>query len=393
MSPPPQGSYLHIPFCRRRCFYCDFPVYVVGHKRNGENSPLIPTYLQALEQEIQISPPTPPSPLQTVFFGGGTPSLLTAAQIDRLLQTLDRQFGLDSQAEISMEIDPGTFSLEQIQGYQAAGVNRFSMGVQAWQDPLLALAGRSHRVAEIETSIHILGQAQVTNWSLDLISGLPQQTLAHWAESLERSIAYQPTHLSVYDLIVEAGTPFARQYQPNRAPLPDDQTTAQMYCLAQQQLTAAGYHHYEISNYARSGQACRHNQIYWQNLPYYGFGMGAASYLSGTRFTRPRTTQAYFDWVSSGATYPQELLGDLDRFLETLMLGLRTDQGINIAQLVAEFGPEPWQKARAKLQPHIPHWVEPLPPEDVGQLRLTDPQGFLYSNQVLADLFEIADRD
>jgi putative oxygen-independent coproporphyrinogen III oxidase len=389
----PLAAYLHIPFCRRRCFYCDFPVYVVGDKRSGENSHFIPTYLTALEREIQLSPMGATSPLTTVFFGGGTPSLLTAAQIDRLLHTLDQQFGLASQAEISMEIDPGTFDLDRLQGYQAAGVNRFSMGVQAWQDSLLALAGRSHRVLEIEASIEIFARAKVTNWSMDLISGLPQQTMADWEESLARSIAYQPPHLSVYDLIVEAGTPFARQYQPDRFPLPDDSTTAQMYCTAQQHLRAAGYEHYEISNYARSGQACGHNQVYWQNLPYYGFGMGAASYLAGTRFTRPRTTRAYLDWVAAGAIYPAELLGDLDRFLETLMLGLRMAQGIDVAKLVAEFGSELWQRAGAKLHPHMPHWVEPLSSDNSGQLRLTDPQGFLYSNQVLADLFELADRD
>ncbi len=389
----PLAAYLHIPFCRRRCFYCDFPVYVVGDKRSGENSHFIPTYLTALEREIQLSPRSPSGPLTTVFFGGGTPSLLTAAQIDRLLQTLDQQFGLASQAEISMEIDPGTFDLERLQGYQAAGVNRFSMGVQAWQDPLLALAGRSHRVLEIEASIEIFDRAKVTNWSMDLISGLPQQTMADWVESLARSIAYGPPHLSVYDLIVEAGTPFARQYQPDRFPLPDDSITAQMYCTAQQQLRLAGYEHYEISNYARSGHACAHNQVYWQNLPYHGFGMGAASYLAGTRFTRPRTTQAYLDWVAVGAIYPAELLGDVDRFLETLMLGLRTAQGIDVEKLVAAFGSELWQRAVAKLHPHMPHWVEPLSAENSGQLRLTDPQGFLYSNQVLADLFEISDQD
>jgi putative oxygen-independent coproporphyrinogen III oxidase len=393
LLPQPLAAYLHIPFCRRRCFYCDFPVYVVGDKRSGENSHFIPTYLTALEQEIQLSPRSASAPLTTVFFGGGTPSLLTAAQIDRLLQVLDQQFGLASQAEISMEIDPGTFDLERLRGYQAAGVNRFSMGVQAWQDSLLALAGRSHRVLEIEAAIQLFDQAAVTNWSLDLISGLPQQTMADWLESLARSIAYDPPHLSVYDLIIEAGTPFARQYQPDRFPLPDDIATAQMYCTAQQQLTAVGYEHYEISNYARSGQSCAHNQVYWQNLPYYGFGMGAASYLAGTRFTRPRTTQAYLDWVAAGATYPAELLGDLDRFLETLMLGLRRAQGIAVPNLVAEFGSALWQQAWAKLYPHMPHWVEPLAAGDSGQLRLTDPQGFLYSNQVLADLFEISDRD
>jgi putative oxygen-independent coproporphyrinogen III oxidase len=396
----PTAAYLHIPFCRRRCFYCDFPVYVVGDNRSGANSNFVQTYVTTLEQEIRLSPKNSSDPLATIFFGGGTPSLLTPAQIDRLLQTLNQQFSIAKNAEISMEIDPGTFNLTQLQGYQAAGVNRFSMGVQAWQDSLLALCGRSHRVAEITESLRIFTQAKISNWSIDLISGLPQQTMADWQESLTQTIAHHPPHLSVYDLIVEVGTPFAKHYQPeacassndDRVPLPDDTTTAQMYRTAQQQLVAAGYEHYEISNYARSGHSCRHNQVYWQNLPYYAFGMGAASYLAGTRFTRPRHSQAYLAWVAAGATYPLEPNGQLDRFLETLMLGLRTAQGIDIAKLIPEFGQELWQQAWAKLQPHAPHWL--LPHSSVmpiaGQLRLTDPEGFLYSNLVLADLFEIA---
>jgi putative oxygen-independent coproporphyrinogen III oxidase len=388
----PTAAYLHIPFCRRRCFYCDFPVYVVGDNRSGANSNFVQTYVETLEQEIRLSSRNSSDPLATIFFGGGTPSLLTPAQIDQLLQTLNQQFGIANDVEISMEIDPGTFNLEQLQGYQAAGVNRFSMGVQAWQDSLLALCGRSHRVAEIAESLRIFTQAKITNWSIDLISGLPQQTMVDWQESLAQTIAHHPPHLSVYDLIVEVGTPFAKQYQPDRFPLPDDTTTAQMYCTAQQQLVAAGYEHYEISNYARFGHHCHHNQVYWRNLPYYAFGMGAASYLAGTRFTRPRHSQAYLAWVAAGATYPLEPNGQLDRFLETIMLGLRTAQGIDIATLIPEFGQELWQQAWIKLQPHAPHWL--LPHSAVmpiaGQLRLTDPEGFLYSNSVLADLFEIA---
>jgi putative oxygen-independent coproporphyrinogen III oxidase len=377
----PTAAYLHIPFCRRRCYYCDFPVYVVGDRKRGENSLSIQTYVEILEQEIRLSTG---SPLHTIFFGGGTPSLLAPAQLEKLLLALADQFGIAADAEISMEIDPGTFQLAQLQDYQRAGVNRVSMGLQAWQDELLALCGRSHRVAEIEASLATIQAAGIPNWSVDLISGLPQQTMAHWVESLERTIAYHPPHVSLYDLILEAGTPFAKQYQPDCAAMPQDD--AAMYRTAQKMLTAAGYQHYEISNYAQPQHPCRHNQVYWRNQPYYGFGMGAASYLQGTRFTRPRRSQDYFQWVAAGATYPPEPIDDLDRLLETLMLGLRTAQGVEIAGLIQDFGADRWQQVLTTIQPHSPHWVT----TSQGWLRLTDPEGFLYSNQVLADLFGLA---
>jgi putative oxygen-independent coproporphyrinogen III oxidase len=386
------AAYLHIPFCRRRCYYCDFPVYVVGDKRSGENSQMVQTYVEVICQEISNSH-NYGQPLDTIFFGGGTPSLLTPPQLEKILQTLARSIGISPSAEISMEIDPGTFTLDQLQSYLAAGVSRVSMGVQAWQDPLLQVCGRSHNLADIEKSIELIHQSAVQNWSLDLISGLPDQTMTMWLESLARSIACQPTHISVYDLIVEAQTPFAKQYQPSEHPLPSDTITADMYRTAQQVLTTAGYEHYEISNYARPGLACRHNQVYWKNQSYYAFGMGAASYLAGTRFTRPRYTQDYFDWVAAGGHYPPALLEPTDRFLDTIMLGLRLSNGIDIQQLIAEFGLELWQAAWSKLRRYAPSWViVDSPKVDIpqqGRLRLSDPDGFLYSNTVLAAVFEI----
>jgi putative oxygen-independent coproporphyrinogen III oxidase len=355
---------------------------------------MVQTYVEVLCQEISLANRAEGDPgLATVFFGGGTPSLLSPPQLAQILEVLDRQLGIAPDAEISMEIDPGTFDLDQLQAYAAAGINRVSMGLQAWQDELLQLCGRSHGVADIERSIEIIAQSSLTNWSLDLISGLPQQTMAMWQESLARSIEANPSHISVYDLIVEAQTPFAKQYRPDCQPLPSDETTAQMYREAQQALTAAGYRHYEISNYARAvtGDAiattCRHNQVYWRNQSYYAFGMGAASYLQGTRFTRPRYTQAYFDWVAAGAVYQPEPMGKVERFLETLMLGLRTAEGLNISRLIEEFGLDLWQVAQKKLEKYAPHWVV----INSDYLRLTDPEGFLYSNTVLADLFEIED--
>ncbi len=203
----PSSAYLHIPFCRRRCYYCDFPVFVVGDRKNGENSGTIVQYVAVLCQEIQETKNLGAS-LKTVFFGGGTPSLLSVSQLSNILETLDGKFGIAAEAEISIEIDPGTFTLEQLRGYAAAGVNRVSLGVQAFQDELLQACGRSHSVADIFEAVEIVRSAGIVNFSLDLISGLPHQTLENWEASLKSAVEISPTHLSSYDLIVEQGNCF-----------------------------------------------------------------------------------------------------------------------------------------------------------------------------------------
>lgn len=390
----PRAAYLHIPFCRRRCFYCDFPVSVVGDRRNGSNSGTIVKYVDQLCREIAATP-TFGTPLQTVFFGGGTPSLLSVAQLHHLLETLADRFGIASEAEISMEIDPGTFDFAQIQGYRAAGINRVSLGVQSFADDILTACGRSHTVSDIYTAVDLLHQAQVPNFSLDLISGLPYLTLDRWQQTLESAIALHPHHLSIYDLTLETGTAFDRYYQAGENPLPTDETTAEMYRLAQHTLTASGYEHYEISNYARPGYQCRHNRIYWENRPYYGFGMGATSYTDGYRVSRPRKTGEYYEWLQAfveaegqqqgSPTPPNEVL------LETLMLGLRLAEGLNLEILAQDWGTETLDRIGRCLQPYIQQgWVEIVeacPNFPNRSLRLSDPEGFLFSNTILAALF------
>ena len=309
----------------------------------------------------------------------------------QILDWLAGKFGIANGAEISMEIDPGTFDRTQIQGYRQAGVNRVSIGVQAFQDPILQLCGRSHNVADIYQAVELIHQGGVANWSLDLISGLPQQTLADWLFSLEAAIKLNLAHISCYDLIVEAQTPFAKQYQPGDTPLPDDETTAQMYRTAQQILTAAGYAHYEISNYAQVNYQCRHNLTYWHNLPYYGFGMGAASYLAEYRFTRPRKTQEYYQWIADGCNWHVESTSVADRFLETLMLGLRLAQGVRLESIEAEFGPDRLVCLLKCVQRYERQgWVEILTSDNSTidrRLRLSDPEGLLFSNVVLSEIF------
>jgi oxygen-independent coproporphyrinogen-3 oxidase len=400
----PSSAYLHIPFCRRRCFYCDFPVYVVGDRKDGNNSAAICRYLAVLEEEISITESFC-QPLETVFFGGGTPSLLTAGQVEGIIEALDCKFGIAADAEISIEMDPGTFDEEKIRGYRAAGINRVSLGVQAFEDELLALCGRSHRVADIYEAIDLLHKAEIVNIGIDLISGLPQQTMERWEFSLEGAIALSPTHISCYDLIVEPKTPFARYYEAGERPLPTEEMTAQMYRRARELLVGAGYEHYEISNYARAGYQCRHNRVYWENRPYYAFGMGAASYVGGQRLTRRRRTGEYYEWVRSlqagKETTKTGLETDRDKLLETLMLGLRLAEGLSLELLEREFGPEMLEQIWVCLQPYLElGWVEVIAVNGelvshkgdiphIGRLRLTAPEGFLFSNTVLAALFSI----
>ncbi|MCG6135833.1 MAG: radical SAM family heme chaperone HemW [Nostoc sp. LLA-1] len=380
----PSSAYVHIPFCRRRCFYCDFPVSVVGDRLRGETSGTISQYVEVLCQEIAMSP-NYGEPLKTIFFGGGTPSLLSIEQLRRILATLERYLGISGEVEISMEVDPGTFDLAHISGYRSVGVNRVSLGVQAFQSELLQVAGRSHSVVDILTSVDLIHQVEIPEFSLDLISGLPHQSLDQWQDSLHKAVAMMPTHISIYDLTIEPGTAFGRYYKPGDKPLPTDVSTVKMYEMAQQVLTGAGYEHYEISNYALPGHQCRHNRVYWENRPYYGFGMGAASYVEGKRFTRPRKTQEYYQWVKAGGVIDCEVTPPEEVLLETLMLGLRLAEGVSMAGLSEKFGEGKVKEIHKCLQPYLDQgWVNVT----AERLRLSDPQGFLFSNVVLADLFE-----
>lgn len=400
----PVSAYLHIPFCRRRCYYCDFPISVLGDKTNTNTSGSISEYVQFLCEEIKITP-TYNRPLKTVFFGGGTPSLLPPRYLDKILATLDQQFGICADAEISMEIDPGTFSLEQLSDYKTLGVNRFSLGIQSFDDKLLEKSGRFHRYKDIEQSIDFIYKTNITNFSLDLISGLPYQTLEDWKSSLEKAIKIQPSHISCYDLVLETVTAFGKQYKPGKFPLPDDDNTMLMYKMGQRILTEAGYEHYEISNYAQQGYQCLHNLVYWENKPYYGLGMGAASYSNNQRFTRPRTRKDYYQWIEklkqSDYSLDCDYLDTIDIILETFMLGLRLKKGVDWSKIYTSFGENIikliykillpyYQQKLVYFQDINDKFITEIKDNnlhDINRVMLSDPDGFLLSNTILADLF------
>ena len=400
----PVSAYLHIPFCRRRCYYCDFPISVLGDKTNTNTSGSISEYVQFLCEEIKITP-TYNRPLKTVFFGGGTPSLLPPRYLDKILATLDQQFGICADAEISMEMDPGTFSLEQLSDYKTLGVNRFSLGIQSFDDKLLEKSGRFHRYKDIEQSIDFIYKTNIINFSLDLISGLPYQTLEDWKSSLEKAIKIQPSHISCYDLVLEPVTAFGKQYKPGKFPLPDDDNTMLMYKMGQRILTEAGYEHYEISNYAQQGYQCLHNLVYWENKPYYGLGMGAASYSNNQRFTRPRTRKDYYQWIEklkqSDYSLDCDYLDTIDIILETFMLGLRLKKGVDWSKIYTSFGEDIikliykillpyYQQKLVYFQDINDKFITEIKDNnlhDINRVMLSDPDGFLLSNTILADLF------
>ena len=391
------AAYVHIPFCRRRCYYCDFPVAVIGDRSGKiDRERAMRRYVEVLCREIRLSASWfPSSGLETIFFGGGTPSLLPVEELEKILATLDECFSLRKDAESSLEIVPATFDLEQLKAYLSLGINRYSLGVQSFDDQLLAQLGRTHRSKDIYSAIAQFQQVGIDNFSFDLISGLPNQTLSQWETTLSQGIKLAPAHLSCYDLIVEPGTAFERKAQAGVLPLPPDETAAQMYRLTQNYLTASGYTHYEISNYARQEFPCRHNRIYWQNLPYYGFGMGAASFLGGKRLTRPRTRREYSYWVDTLTAAENELnsLPEIDRneqFLEMLMLGLRLKEGVDLSAIAWHYGSKQVEKLIQVIKLRFDQtWVvwEQPDQQEWGRLRLSDPEGFLFSNTILSELF------
>jgi putative oxygen-independent coproporphyrinogen III oxidase len=393
----PKAAYVHVPFCRRRCFYCDFPISVVGDRLVGESSGMMAEYVAWLIREIELEPAKGKG-LSSVFFGGGTPSLLSPDQIRQILMTLDRRFGFETEIEISMEVDPGTFDLPRLESWRSAGVNRFSLGVQAFQDELLEACGRSHRVEDVWRSVELLRSG---NWSLDLMSGLPGQTLSMWLESLEFAIEAGSTHLSVYDLTVEPGTVFGKLNDRGCLNVPLEEEVVEMYRMTAERLSAVGFGRYEVSSYARSVEfECRHNRVYWSGLPFYGFGMGATSFVDGVRLGRARTRAEYFDWV--GEKEKKKDIQDhkieeknseareREIFLERVMMGLRLVKGIELGPLIDRFGTALVDEAMVALQPFLTSGLVII---ESGWVRLSEPEGLLLSNVVLVGLFEAIDRE
>jgi len=386
--PSPKSLYLHIPFCKRRCFYCDFAITTGGEKLKQQ-------YVDVLCQEIALTVAQIPPivPLQTIFFGGGTPSLLSVQQVAQILETIAKYFQLDSDVDISLEANPGTVTLESLRGYKNLGINRISLGAQAFQQELLDVCGRGHTVAEIYEAVDAINNAGFENFALDLISGLPNQSMQNWQDSLHKAIAIQPKHLSVYDLTIEEGTAFGKRYLAGDRPLPTEESTVAMYLAAHELLPTAGYAHYEISNYAKPDHQSRHNLTYWHNQPFYGMGMGATSYINRQRIDRPQKMRAYLDaisrWQTEGLGFAAPILSDQEELMDTLMQGLRLAEGLSLNVLQKNYGIDLCDRAIQCLEKYVERgWVKFVDSQINTQIFLTDPDGWLFSDEVIGDLYE-----
>ena len=327
------GLYVHIPFCSSRCSYCDFATGLY-------QSELAESYVRALVREIRSSN-FAGQRVDTIYFGGGTPSLLAPSQLDQILSALFDCFEIDEASEITLEINPGSATPEKLRDFRGLGVNRASFGAQTFDDAELAKLGRSHSAADALRTFADLRDAGFTNVSFDLIAGLPGQTLEGWQRNIEQALALQPEHLSFYLLEVHSGTPLAEHIRRGLQPVPDEDLAGVMYRWMLEQASEAGYEHYEISNLCRPGFHSRHNVKYWTGEPYYGFGCSSHSYDGrDCRWSNERDVRKYVELVESGVSpiVDEQQLSVNDVRAEALFLGMRMMRGIDVREYRESFG-------------------------------------------------------
>ena len=386
--------YLHIPFCRHRCSYCDFNTY-------AGISELIPAYMQAISREIQLLGESAGTrlPVRTVYFGGGTPSLVPLPELDKVLVTLDNYFDLLPGAEISLEANPGTVSLGYLKDLSIVGVNRLSLGMQSAVPKELRLLEREHDFAQVIQAVNWARKAAFDNLNLDLIFGIPNQTQLTWQGTLHHALALQPDHFSLYALSIEQGTPMHAQVERKLIPVPDPDLAADLYEYAAEQLEQAGYQQYEISNWARLAAddkaiTCRHNLQYWRNLSYLGLGAGAHGYAGGIRTANVLAPALYIERVLAGqvrafpltpATDESIQVGRSAEIAETMMMGLRlVQEGVSHITFQERFGEDLRSVFGEKIGRLCALGLLEWAGSDADILRLT-PRGRLLGNQVFVE--------
>ncbi|MCU0497245.1 MAG: radical SAM family heme chaperone HemW [Anaerolineae bacterium] len=389
MTNTPISIYLHIPFCTTKCTYCAFNTYT--HLET-----LIPAFVEALIREIQIVADGAEIrlPAHSVFFGGGTPTLLTPAQLGQILDTLHQRFEITSDAEITTEANPNDLNLSYLQGLRAAGFNRLSIGMQSANAQELKLFARRHDYATVTEIMPLVRQAEFKNVNLDLIYGAPYQSLATWHDTLTRTLELAPEHISLYALGLEENTPLKEWVETGRVPTPDDDLAADMYELATELLGVGGYQQYEISNWSQPGQASRHNLQYWRNWPYLGLGPGAHGYANGVRYATLLSPQRYikalqtplerhYPFPSTPATVDEVQVDRANEIAETLIMGLRlTVEGIDRAAFQQRFGVDLVDLHHEVITKYQTHGLLEVSDSCV---RITQ-QGRMLSNLIFRDL-------
>ena len=377
LNKTPLGLYIHVPFCRSKCQYCDF--YSLSTKEDK----LFDGYLDAVCDHIKEAGELAPGyKVDTIYFGGGTPTFFGADGMAIILTTIRRNFDVDNNAEITFEANPDSVSDRLLHRLRAEGFNRVSLGIQSDDDEMLKKLGRPHTYAQAVAAYHKIRKAGFRNVSVDLMYGLPGQTLESWQETLDNVMRLLPEHVSCYALKIEEGTPFAQMQDVLN--LPDDETQAEMYLTAVEALRSRGFRQYEISNFCRKGMVSKHNMKYWTGGEYLGFGPSASSDFAGKRFTLKRNLQEYITAIREGGDIMEDLqeIPMRERAGEYLMLRLRTTQGIDAMEyekmFLLPFAPleEELEKRRRFF-----HATQ----TDTGRWVLT-PKGFLVSNDIITDL-------
>ncbi|WP_376768668.1 radical SAM family heme chaperone HemW [Paenibacillus foliorum] len=332
----PAAVYIHIPFCTNKCHYCDFNSYVL------KGQPVM-DYLDALEREMeQTVQLVPPQQIETIFVGGGTPTVLLPDQMESFLQRVRTYFPNQSaELEFSMEANPGTTDKEKLQAMKEGGVNRISFGVQSFDNALLEGIGRIHNTDDVYRSIENARSVGFTNMSIDLMFGLPNQTVTVMNDTLDKALALGLKHYSIYGLKVEEHTLFHSLYQKNQLPLPDEDEEVEMFLLIMKRLKQAGYEQYEISNFAKQGYESRHNSMYWLNRSYYGLGAGAHGYMYGKRHVNIKGVQPYIDSTLNGLPLLEQYeISEQDAMEDFMMVGLRMLCGVKRSDFSKQFGKE-----------------------------------------------------
>ncbi|MGZ4111498.1 MAG: radical SAM family heme chaperone HemW [Tumebacillaceae bacterium] len=368
--------YIHIPFCASKCYYCDFNSYV-------STPDVMDRYLDGLDRELQaVAASYEHAPLQTVFFGGGTPTIFDAKQSERMVEMLHRHFKMADGVEISVESNPGTVDLDKLRVLKDGGVNRLSFGVQSFDNDLLVRLGRLHDRDAVYKSWELARQAGFQSINLDLMFGLPEQTVETLQKTLRALIDLGPEHVSAYSLKVEEGTPFYTWYNRGQLILPPEEDEVTMYQLVMDAFHANGYEMYEISNFAKPGHRSRHNQVYWRNEPYMATGSGAHGYVGNVRYVNQKNVPEYIETTVRGErpVMETETISEQYQREDTMMLGLRLIEGVSFARFRDKHGVEMLDAFAEPIRRNEQHGL--LTVDEVG-VRLTH-KGLFLANEVFA---------
>lgn len=375
------GIYAHIPFCKSRCIYCDF--YSTPYTDR------IDEYINAVLHEAETRREELTEPVTTVYFGGGTPSQLSTPQLTRLITGLRERVNLSQVEEFTVEVNPDDITTEWVEAAVAAGVNRVSMGVQSFNDNELLFMRRRHNAAEAIAAVHTIQRAGVSNMSIDLIYSIPGQTIESWRETIATALMLNVQHISAYELSYERGTELSRQAMLGQFEPIEEDTTIQMYHTLARELAAAGFEHYEVSNFAKPGFRSRHNSAYWQRVPYLGLGAAAHSFNGRRRSYNPDRFDAYITAIETfGKAYKLEpQFTREEKYDEMIFLGLRTIDGLDLRSVSRRFGKSNAERIKRLIQPFIASGDAVL---DSSFLRLTE-KGLLLSDTIIREL--MADDD